>query len=91
MSNKQRAREAIREFCKIDTSRQRVELYNFLDAKFQITIERPAYSYGVGRIDHAHFECTNGAEVEQVVERVLREFERPQPFSLTPGKTPFWK
>lgn len=70
------AKEAIENFCKTITSRQRDVLYDWLDAELNITIERSVYDYEDKRSDPARFECTNDQEVEVVRKRIIRELEK---------------
>lgn len=76
MSLSEAAEKAIVEFCNGSKNRQRKDLYDYLDSRLEISIDRKAYDYDDQRSEDARFECTNPDEFNNVIKRVVRELEK---------------
>lgn len=76
LNNSNTAKETLEKYCKEETSRQRDDLYDWLDKKLDIKIDRSAYDYSDKRTDHSRFECTNDDEVKVVIDRIVRELDK---------------
>jgi len=70
---KNKIKQAIKEYCETHTSRQREDLYDYLNKKLNLNLK--ALDYSDERIDHARFACDEEAqewETDYIVNKILQ-------------------